>query len=75
MPRVLQAALSLNASYSVEKGCLQAVAVVEREDKRQLVEQERIKQGFLCPSNESPDPFLSDCPLLCLMVSGSLIGA
>lgn len=66
MPEVLLATLFVNVRYSVEKGCLQAVAVSvvkRRGDKRQLVEEERIKQGFVCLANGRPDPFLSDCPL------------
>ena len=49
---MLLTALFVNVRFSVEKkGCLHAVAVsvVERRrDKRQLVEEERIKQGFVC---------------------------
>ncbi len=65
MPKPLLAALFVNVRYSVEKGCLQAVAasvVKRRGDKRQLVEEERIKQGFVRLANGRPDPFLSDCP-------------
>ncbi|KAI3372899.1 hypothetical protein L3Q82_023339 [Scortum barcoo] len=64
--KVLLAALFVNVRYSVEKGCLQAVAasvVKRRRDKRQLVKEERIKQGFVCLASGRPDPFLSDCPL------------
>ena len=43
----------------------------KKRDKRQLVLVESIKQGFVCLSKERPDPFLSDCPLLCVMVSGA----
>lgn len=76
--KVLLAALFVNERFSLEKCCLQAVAVsvVERRrDKRRLVEEERIKQGFVRLAKGRPDPFLSHCPLLCLMVSGSSIGA
>lgn len=54
------AALFLNVENSEEEDCLLAVAVEIIRDKRQLVEEERIKQGLDKGLSKRPDPFLSD---------------
>lgn len=46
------------------KGLFTNCSCISGEKKNgQLVEEERIKQGFVCLANGRPDPFLSYCPL------------
>ena len=72
----LLVALFADIRNSVEIDCLQAVvvSVVERRDETQLVEEGRMKQGFVCLAKRKPDLLFSNCSVLCLIVSACFLG-